>query len=150
MHSERLVEVLKDARKQLNLSREELAHRAGVSLRLVAEFERGQRPNVSLESALQLLSLAGVSIVARAPNGVSTEIRSASSSETARAARAAWRRKTWTGRHVPLHESGTPPGAARSRSKRISAVAEVSNTAYAVAAARKPRSKAKGAKRHAR
>lgn len=150
MHSEQLGQLLKEVRNQQNLSREQLALRAGVSLRLVAEFERGERPNVSLESALQLLSLAGVSIVARAPNGVSTEIGSPSTTDAARAARAAWRRKTWSGRHVPLHEAGTPPEAARSRSKRLSAVAEVSSTAYALAAARKPRAKPKAAKRPAR
>ena len=46
-----------------------MASQAGVSLRLVAEFERGQRNNVSLESALRLLKSVGITVVARAPHG---------------------------------------------------------------------------------
>ena len=44
MLSEPIGGLLKAARKQLNVSREELARRVGVSTRLVAELERGQRP----------------------------------------------------------------------------------------------------------
>jgi transcriptional regulator with XRE-family HTH domain len=64
MLSNRIGKLLRNARQQLNLSRAELARRAGVSARLVAELERGQRPNVSLESALKLLGIVGVSVIA--------------------------------------------------------------------------------------
>jgi transcriptional regulator with XRE-family HTH domain len=135
MFSERIGSLLKSARQQLNVSREELARRGGVSPRLVAELERGQRPNVSLESALKLLNAVGVSVVATAPNGAATEIRSVSGQVLERAARAARRRQTWTGRHVHLHDEDDGPRSARSRSKRLSAVAQVSKQAYLIAAA---------------
>src|SRR5216110_3431006 len=98
MFSERIGNLLQNARRQLDLSREELARRGGVSTRLVAELERGQRPNVSLESALKLLNVVGVSVVAKAPNGAAAEIRSEAAATLERAARAARRRQTWTGR----------------------------------------------------
>lgn len=135
MFSERIGELLKSARQQLHLSREELARRGGVSPRLVAELERGQRPNVSLESALKLLNAVGVSVVATTPNGSAAEIRSAPGQAMERAARAVRRRQTWTGRHVHLHDEDNGPRSARSRSKRLSAVAQVSTQAYLIAAA---------------
>lgn len=135
MLSDSLGPLLKNARKQLNISREELAVRAGVSPRLVAELERCQRPNVSLESALKLLNIAGVSVVARAPNGVAAEIRGASASKLERAARAARRRETWTGQHVHLHDAGDDPLLKHSKAKRLIAVARVSKQAYVIAAA---------------
>ncbi len=51
--------LLKSSRQQLGLSRGALASKADVSMRLVAEFERGQRSNVSLESALRLFKTVG-------------------------------------------------------------------------------------------
>ena len=51
MLSHGLGPLLKSARQQLGLSRDALASKADVSMRLVAEFERGQRSNVSLERA---------------------------------------------------------------------------------------------------
>lgn len=69
MLSHDLGPLLKSARQQLGMSREALAQSAGVSMRLVAEFERGQRSNVSLESALRLLKSVGITVVARAPHG---------------------------------------------------------------------------------
>ena len=69
MLSDSLGPLLKTARRQLSLSRKELASRAGVSPRLVAELERGQRPNVSLESALKLLSLASAPVESPVPSG---------------------------------------------------------------------------------
>ena len=45
MLSDRLGVLLENARKQLDLSRDELALRGDVRTRLVAELERGQRPN---------------------------------------------------------------------------------------------------------
>jgi transcriptional regulator with XRE-family HTH domain len=135
MLSDRIGALLKNARRQLKLSRAQLAHRGGVSVRLVAELERGQRPNVSLESALKLLSIAGVTVVARAPDGAAAEIRSASAAALERAARAARRRRTWTGRHIYLHDEGGDPRPERAKSKRLASVAEVSKQAYIVASA---------------
>ena len=135
MLSDRIGVLLKNARKQLNLSRDELARRGDVSTRLVAELERGQRPNVSLESALKLLNVVGVSVIARAPNGVTTEIHNASAAALERAARAARRRQTWTGRQIHLHDEGDDPRPGRSKAKRVAAVSQISKHAYLIAAA---------------
>ena len=134
MLSEKLAELLQRTRKQLGLSREELARRAQVSTRLLAELERGERPNVSLESTLKLLSLVGVSIVARAPDGATAEIRNARSISLERIARAALRRRTWTGVHVQLHKAGEPPSGGRSHAERLSAVSQLSKQAFALSA----------------
>lgn len=133
MFSARFGILLRDARKQLNMSREQLAQRGRVSSRLVAELERGQRPNVSLESALRLLDSVGVSILAKAPDGATAEIRSASSSALERAARAERRRQTWTGRHIHLHDEGKSPPPPRSKANRIAAVSDLSRQAYLIA-----------------
>lgn len=143
MLSEPIGDLLKAARKQLNVSREELARRGGVSMRLVAELERGQRPNVSLESALKLLNAVGVSVIAKAPNGAAVEIRSASGPALERAARAARRRQTWTGRQIHLHDEDDGPVSGRSRSGRLSSVVQVSNQAYLIASAGRHRSRRK-------
>lgn len=127
--------LLKNARRRLSLSRKELASRAGVSARLVAELERGQRPNVSLESALKLLNLAGVSIVARTPAGDGAEIRPAHADDLERAARAAHRRATWKGRRMSLHATSEAPAASHSKAKRFGSVARISRQAYVLAAA---------------
>jgi len=132
MLSEKLTELLLRSRKQLGLSREQLARRAHVSTRLVAELERGERPNVSLESTLKLLNLVGVSIVAKAPDGAIAQIRNGKSTSLEREARAALRRRTWTGAHVQLHNAGEPPGGGRSRAARLSAVSQLSKQAFAL------------------
>jgi transcriptional regulator with XRE-family HTH domain len=137
MLSDGLGPVLRSARKQLSLSREQLASRAQVSPRLVAELERSQRPNVSLESALRLLNIVGVSLIAKAPNGMAAEIRGASAIGLERAARAARRRKTWKGRHVLMHDAGDDPRPAKSKAKRLIAVGQVSKQAYVVAGAKR-------------
>lgn len=62
MLSDQLGARLKCSRKALRLTQRELARRAEVSERLWAEVERGERPNVSLETALRMLNLVGVSI----------------------------------------------------------------------------------------
>lgn len=136
MLSARIGVLLKDARRYLSLSRADLAQRGGVSVRLVAELERGQRPNVSLESALKLLNIVGVSIIAQAPHGAAAEIRGESAAaleRAARAARAAQRRQTWTGRRVHLHDEGNDPRPERSTAKRLASVAQVSKQAYLIA-----------------
>jgi transcriptional regulator with XRE-family HTH domain len=136
MLSDRIGVLLRDARRHLGLGRAELAQRGGVSARLVAELERGQRPNVSLESALKLLKVVGVSVVARAPHGVAAQIRGESAASLERAARAAHRRQTWTGRQVYLHDEGNDPRPGRSKSKRLASVAQVSKQAYLIALTR--------------
>jgi transcriptional regulator with XRE-family HTH domain len=133
--------LLRSARVYRGLSRVELARRGKVSLRLAAELEQGNRPNVSLESALTLLRAAGVSVVARAPQGETIEIRDSAAGELERAERAEQRRRTWTGRQVHLHASGDEPRPERSREKRMAAVARISRQAYAVAAAERPKPK---------
>lgn len=62
MLSDQLGARLKCSRKALRLTQRELAQRAEVSERLWAKVERGERPNVSLETALRMLNLVGVSI----------------------------------------------------------------------------------------
>ena len=52
-----------------------------------------------------------------------------------RAARAAHRRKTWTGRHVHLHDEGDDPRLARSAAKRVATVSQVSKQAFGIASA---------------
>jgi len=100
MLSDGLGPLLKSARQQLGLSRDALASQAGVSLRLVTEFERGQRSNVSLESALRLFKSVGITVLARAPHGGDAEIRGTDAARLERAARAARRRETWTSRRL--------------------------------------------------
>lgn len=139
MLSDGLGPLLKSSRQQLGLSRDALASQAGVSLRLVAEFERGQRNNVSLESALRLLKSVGITVVARAPHGPVVEIRGTAAARLERAARAALRRETWTGRHVHLRDSGDAPRPPRSPSRRIASVAAISDAAYAIAASGRER-----------
>jgi transcriptional regulator with XRE-family HTH domain len=134
MLASRFGTLLRSARMHRSLSRAELAERGGVSVRLVAELEQGKRPNVSLESALKLLSLAGVSVVARAPHGGVVEIRDPSAAALERGERSAQRRKTWIGRQVPLHSSGGEPRPERSKSKRLASVGRVSRLAYSIAA----------------
>lgn len=135
----RIGALLRSARRHRGLTRADLAREGGVSLRLVAELEQGKRPNVSLESALTLLRAAGVTVLARAPNGEAVEIRDPAVAALERAERSAERRRTWTGRRVSLHAAGDPPPPARSKAARLAAVGVVSRQAGAVATERKPR-----------
>jgi transcriptional regulator with XRE-family HTH domain len=140
MLSKGLGELLQRARKQLGISREELARRARVSTRLVAELERGQRPNVSLESTLTLLRLVGVSIVAKGPDGAIADMRDAQSDAMERAARATIRRRTWVGGHISLHEEGQAPRSGRSGGERLSALTQISKQSFALSSAGRSRS----------
>ena len=128
-------DLLKRARRHMCISREELARRGKVSTRLVAEVERGQRPNVSLESAMKLLNLVGVTIAARAPDGATAEIGDADSAAVQRGARASLRRRTWTGRHVPLRNESTAPDSGRTHVERLSAASRISRQAFAMSKA---------------
>lgn len=134
MLSTQIADLLKSARKALGLSQKELAHRAGVSHRLWAEVERGERPNVSLETALRLLGEAGVTIRLTDPLGMSRELSNPSTG--ARAARAAVRRATWQGRQIRLSAEGEElddPPANTQGADRLAAVALISEQAFAVA-----------------
>jgi transcriptional regulator with XRE-family HTH domain len=133
MFSETIGILLQNARRKQNLSRDELARRSGVSTRLVAEMERGQRPNVSLETALTLLNAVGVSLVPKTSTGISGGSRETSNAKSERALRAAWRRQTWSGGHIHLHDEGEAPRPARSKAKRVAAVSRVSKQAYLIA-----------------
>ncbi|MHB0948956.1 MAG: helix-turn-helix domain-containing protein [Gemmatimonadaceae bacterium] len=130
---------IRSARRRQGLSQAELALRAGVSARLVAELERDERPNVSLETTLELFSVLGISVRLASHDGEVVEIRGASAELLDRQARAARRRKSWTGKRVSLRDSGEPPAAGRSAEERLRAVAEVSRQAYTVANAAKAR-----------
>jgi y4mF family transcriptional regulator len=56
--TEDLIHFVKHKRKQLNLTQEELAHRAGVGLRFVRELEQGKQ-TLRLDRVNQVLSLFG-------------------------------------------------------------------------------------------
>ena len=144
MFSARIGGLLKQARQELALSRDELARRGRVSTRLIAELERGERPNVSLETTLHLLSVVGVTVVAHTPNGETAEMRSPAADAIARAARAAVRRATWKGRHVHLHDEDNEPPPPRSSSKRLASVSLVSKQAHLVATSGRGRKPATG------
>lgn len=104
---------------------EALAAQARVSPRLVSEFERGMRPNVSLETAMRLLQQVGVTLIA-AP--------AAQDAAAARAARAAHRRATWVGRVTTLHEQAAP-AAPTDGLARLGAVSRASRLAVGLRAA---------------
>lgn len=133
MLSESIGPLLRAARTEAGLTRAELARRCGISVRLLAELERGERPNVSLETALGLLGAVGVVVRLTTPAGDATEIRSPVTDAIARAARAEHRRRTWTGEITSLHAPARDPEPARTPAARLAAVAEVSQQAYAIA-----------------
>ncbi len=56
--TEELIHFVKKKRKQLNLTQEELAHRAGVGLRFVRELEQGKQ-TLRLDRVNQVLALFG-------------------------------------------------------------------------------------------
>ena len=128
MLSNAIGSALRQARTTHGISRAELAAQAGVSVRLVAEFERGQRPNVSLETALTLLQLVGL----RLPFG---DDASRTDVADARALRAARRRATWRGEK---HRMGNapPPPIPESAVERLAAVTSASRLVYAISDAR--------------
>lgn len=135
MLSNRVGILLRDARRQLGLSQSEVARRGKVSTRLVAEVERGQRPNVSLETTLQLLHVLGVTMRLVEPSGAAIDLKGPNAALFARQARAARRRETWTGVHVPLKKSGLAPSGGRTIAERLTAVSRVSRQAYVIAQA---------------
>ena len=132
MLTDQVGSLLRSARKTLGLSQKELARRANVSERLWAEVERGERPNVSLETALRMLSQVGVSVRLNDPLGTSRELGDAQTTVAARAARAAMRRATWNGTQTTLSEESVPPKAGKAGG-RLRAVGQVSEQAFAIA-----------------
>lgn len=116
-----LAATLRQARRARGMSITTLAVTAGVSPRLVSEFERGQRPHVSLETALRLLSL----VDARVHIG---DIGTDTAEAKARAARAEHRRRTWVGHKTTLREQADP-AAPDSPQERLAAVAQASRLA---------------------
>lgn len=142
MALDQLGTLVRSARKALGLSQKELARRAHVSQRLWAEFERDERPNVSLATALRMLGEVGVSIRVSDARGSSHELRDPATTAAARQARAAVRRATWSGRQIRLAQEGESDTSAAPRVERLSAVARVSEQAYVVARAKASSSRA--------
>ena len=116
--TERLADALRAGRHSAGFTVAELADRGGVSPRLVSEFERGIRPHVSLDTAVRLLQLVGVSLDI-------AEATSALSEEQARAERAEHRRRTWVGEKSTLAAQSAPP-APTAPADRLIAIAQAS------------------------
>lgn len=112
---------LRDARKAKKLSISALAAQSGVSPRLIGEFERGKRPNVSLDTALRLLAILNVRVALQ-------NTSSARRDTATRAERAAIRRLTWVG-HKGTVVDQDPPQAPDTRRGRLLAVAQASRFA---------------------
>jgi transcriptional regulator with XRE-family HTH domain len=96
-----LAALLRTSRQSRGLTVAALASAVGVSPRLVSEFERGKRPNVSLETAMRLLHSVGAPLPLAARTGPADEA-------SARAERAARRRATWSGAHSTLAAQAPP------------------------------------------
>jgi transcriptional regulator with XRE-family HTH domain len=131
MLSAKIGAALQRARKAKRISRAELAVTGGVSVRLIAELERGDRPNVSLETALQLLDAVGVSL---RPAGAVTAADQKAAETVAFRQRAAVRRATWVGAVTTFADSDTPLPPA-SVPARLAAVASASALVHAIARA---------------
>ena len=135
MLTDQIAALVKTSRRALGLTQKELARRAGVSERLWAEVERGERPNVSLETALRMLSEVGVSVRLDDPLGSTHALHDPAA--TARAARAAVRRATWQGRQIRLAQEGVDPPRAKPSAKGLDATARVSEQGFVIAGARR-------------
>ena len=128
MLSNQIADRLRHARKALGLTQRELARRAEVSTRLVAEVERGERKNVSLATVLRLLAEAGISVRLSGPVGRELPLRESARHNSGRA--------TWGGQQIRLAQEGVDdPGATPGRD-RLAAVTLVSAQAFAVARSR--------------
>lgn len=137
-HVQQLASCLRASRKQLGLSQMAAAKRCGVSVRLWAEVERGERPNVSLETALRMLSEVGVTTRLVAADGSITHLRTTDSDRAARAARAEVRRRTWTGRKLHLADDDELTPRHHNVVEQLNAVARVSEIALAIASTSRP------------
>lgn len=133
--------MLRSTRKRLGLTQTDAAKRAGVSVRLWAEVERGERENVSFDTLVRMLSEIGIEVVLEGPAGDRVGVTSGAAALRARSVRASIRRATWTGRQLTLGDDDRAPTAGRSTDP-VAAVHEVSTQAYAIASAKakRPRS----------
>jgi transcriptional regulator with XRE-family HTH domain len=124
-----LAAALRTARRARRISIAALAARAGVSARLISEFEQNKRPHVSLDTALRLLKLMEV------PISVASTLQGTNSAR-ARTERAERRRQTWTGVKTTLRDQDEPDTPA-SPAARLAAVANASRLAVSLQQARK-------------
>ena len=138
MLASQVADTLRDARRAAGLTQREAALRAGVSHRLWAEVERGERPNVSMATALRLLTEVGVVVRLTDPSGATREITDVNSARTARRLRASHRRASWTGRQIRLSDEREEPVVSDASSAGLSAVSRVSEQAFAVYRAAAP------------
>lgn len=136
MPSSLIAELLKTNRKALGFTQKEVASRAGVSTRLWAEVERGERPNVSLLTALRMLGHVGISIRMTDASGITRELRDPDTAAVGRFARAVVRRTTWHGRQLRLDQDGADEPPSPRGPDGVDAVALVSEQAFAVARSR--------------
>ena len=133
MLSKQLAKLLRSSRKAAGLTQKELARQTGVSHRLWAEVERGERPNVSLETALRMLGAVGISLQLTDPRGRQRRLGGSATNPANRAIRAAVRRSTWQGAQIDLRGEGKASPPPPARGARLGAVALVSNQAFALA-----------------
>lgn len=127
--------VLRRARIAQGLSRAALAAKGGVSVRLVAELERGARPNVSLETALQLLHVVGVTLTPRAAADArrpgTPRSRAAETARRESAERSMARKATWVG-SIRTRSAMHPPRPPAAIAARLSAVSQASKLVHAL------------------
>lgn len=134
MRVDQIAKALRQGRLARGETQQELAGRVGVSARLWAEVERGERPNVSLETALRLLAAVGIRVQLKGPTSAPRDGDERDADERdAALARAAHRRATWTGGRAPLGAAHEPRVDNLTTSERMGAVAQISQLAYAVA-----------------
>lgn len=131
----------KAARKALRWSQRDVAESVGVSERLVREFERGLRPNLSVDTAFRLLAHVGVSIQVEGHGAFPSRVYLPDMDAQSMAARAQIRRVTWRGAQTRLSSSEDEPTPPRSRAQRMASVAQVSALAYALATTVSPKRK---------
>src|SRR5260370_24893421 len=124
MQYDHIARLLRATRLASGVTQSELAERARVSQRLWAEVERGERPNVSLATALRMLRTAGIGVEL-------TDSRR----QAGFAGRAAARRATWTGRQTTLSDAHEPPVSPRGRGARIPAATAGPHPAFAISRA---------------
>lgn len=136
LRSDQLANRVRRARKALGLTQKELARRAAVSTRLVAEVERGERQNVSMATMLRLLGQAGLSLLVTDAKRVTQSRYDLGTRASGRALRVAERRATWGGRQLRLAEEGLEDPAVQPGARRLAAVTLVSAQAFAVARGR--------------
>ena len=120
----------KAALKALRWSQREVAESVGVSERLVREFERGVRSNMSVDTALRLLAHVGVSMHLAGTGSLPVRVKVPGTEEQSRAARAQIRRSTLRVVKTRMTVADDEPPPPRSRAKRLASVAAVSATVY--------------------